>query len=74
MPEELVGVIHGRTIELQGDPGIADGREVKVSVRVVDQPAAWGDGIRATAGCMADDPEFDAVMGEVQRARKSRRS
>ncbi len=67
------GVARGSTIELESHPGLEDGREVEVMVRVIEPPRSWGAGIFASAGCMADDPEFDAVMEEVQGCRKSAR-
>ena len=36
------GVIHGRTIELAEDPGIADGQRVQVEVRAVPAAGNWG--------------------------------
>src|SRR4051812_9089264 len=69
---EAEGVIHGKTIELAVDPGLEDGQRVRVQVMV--RPVADLDAQRAailrTAGSMADDPEFDAVVGEVANARK----
>jgi uncharacterized protein (DUF433 family) len=37
----LQGVIHGRTIELEQEVGLAEGQRVAVDVRVVDDPPAW---------------------------------
>lgn len=67
------GVIHGNTIELKESPGVADGQEVEVVVRVI-QPARFsGDGILRSAGALADDPHWDAIMAEIQRERKLER-
>ena len=33
MVKVLRGVVHGRTIELESEPGIEDGRKVEVMVR-----------------------------------------
>ena len=72
---EADGVIHGKTIELAIDPGLKDGQRVLVQVMV--RPVADLDAQRAAlmrvAGSMADDPEFDAIMEEVQRSRKAER-
>lgn len=65
------GVVHGRTIELTGDPGIADGATVEVTVRAVADPDPRVAAILRTAGAMADDPEFDAAMEEIRRDRRS---
>lgn len=65
------GVIHGRTIELRADPGIADGVTVEVTIRPLSEPDARVGAILRTAGSMADNPEFDAGMAEMERSRRS---
>jgi hypothetical protein len=55
------------------DPGLQDGQEVRVQVTPLPPAAPWGDGIRRSAGCMADDPDFDAVMQEIYQERKRER-
>lgn len=35
------GVIHGRTIELENEPGLPDGQRVAVEIRPLDAPPAW---------------------------------
>ena len=54
------GVVHGKTIELEKEPGLPDGQEVTVTV----QPAVTaarklppGEGLRRSAGAWADDIE-----------------
>lgn len=37
----LQGIVHGRTIELEQEPGLAEGQRVAVDVRLVDEPPAW---------------------------------
>ena len=37
------GKVHGRTIELDQDLGIADGQEVEVQVKVLPPTRTWGD-------------------------------
>jgi hypothetical protein len=69
MPEVVRGVIHGKTIELLADPGIADGRRVEITIRSIAQQDDRTDAIVRTAGSMANDPEFEAVMEEVRRYR-----
>lgn len=73
MPEVVQGVIHGKTIELQADPGLADGTTVEVTIRPVSESDARVEAILRTAGAMADNPEFDAAMEEVDRYRRSAR-
>jgi hypothetical protein len=73
MMKSIHGKVHGRTIELDEDLGVADGQDVEVRVNVVASPKRWGDGIFRTAGALADDPEWDAIMEEVYHARKLER-
>ena len=64
------GVIHGKTIELAADPGIPDGQKVEVTIRPVADREAQIEAILRTSGSMADDPDFEAVMEQIQRERK----
>jgi len=68
---QLQGTIHGRRIDLEEDPGLADGEEVDVIVRVRPKPEQWGEGIRRSAGAWADMPELDGVFEEIERDRKA---
>ncbi len=56
------GVIHGKTIHLTEDPGMADGQEVQVALTGVPSSTDWGEGIRRSAGGWADNHEMDAAM------------
>jgi hypothetical protein len=56
MGEIVEGVIHGKTIELAVDPALQDGEVVEVVIRLVKQPRTWGEGIRKTAGALAQMP------------------
>jgi hypothetical protein len=69
----IQGTIRGRTIELTEDLGLQDGQDVEVQVKVVSTGRAWGEGIRRSAGCMSDDPNFDSVMQEIYQERKRER-
>jgi len=69
MSSTIRGVIRGKTIELTDDPKIADGQRVEVTIRTKLDPAAQLEAILRTAGSMADDPEFAAIMDEVERYR-----
>lgn len=73
MTKILHGKVHGRTIELAEDLGLADGQEVEVSVRTVAPvgPRQPGDGFLRTEGALANDPHWDAIMEEVYRERKN---
>ena len=35
------GVIHGKTIELEREPGLPEGQRIAVEVRPVDEPPPW---------------------------------
>lgn len=35
------GVIHGKTIELECEPGLPEGQRIAVEVRPLDEPPAW---------------------------------
>ena len=68
------GIVHGRTIELNEDPGVADGETVEVRMKLISQPTGKpGDGLLRTEGALADDLEWDAIMDEIHRARKLER-
>ena len=51
----LKGVVRGRIIELDGEPGLADGQVVTVTVQAVEVQPAAGQGLRLSAGTWADD-------------------
>ncbi|MBW3540605.1 MAG: hypothetical protein KY476_10055 [Planctomycetes bacterium] len=70
----LRGIIHGNVIELEGDAGISDGEHVEVIVRrVVPQGREPGEGLLRTEGALANDPEWDTIMDEIQQSRKHER-
>jgi hypothetical protein len=73
MTKTLHGKVRGKTIELDEDPGVAEGQEVVVQMRVVPPAKKWGEGILRTAGALADDPHWDAIMEEIHKARKIER-
>jgi hypothetical protein len=70
MTRTVHGKIHGKTIELTEDLGLADGQEVAVRVEVLHAEKPWGEGILRSAGIMADDPDWDRIMEEIYQARK----
>jgi hypothetical protein len=73
MTKIIYGTVHGRTIELDADLGVAEGQQVEVQVKVTRRPQTWGGGILRTAGALADDPHWDAIMDEIHQARKLER-
>ncbi len=70
MSQLIHGVIHGKTIELQKNPGLADGQRVEVMVRPTTAHKKWGEGILRSAGGWADYPEMDTIMEKIHQERK----
>lgn len=69
--EDLHGVVRGKVIELDRDPGLPEGEAVVVVLRPVLGP---GDGIRRSAGAWADDGEdLDEFLAEARRSRHAER-
>ncbi|MCO6458532.1 MAG: hypothetical protein J5I93_24770 [Pirellulaceae bacterium] len=52
---------------------MADGQEVEVQIKIAPPSRTWGEGNLRTAGALADDPEWDAIMEEIHQARKVER-
>ena len=68
------GKVHGRTIQLDEDLGVADGQEVEVQITITPKPTRkTGEGFLRTEGALADDEEWDGIMEEIQRDRKLER-
>jgi hypothetical protein len=44
------GIIHGKTIELVEDLGVAEGQRVEVHVKIISAEREWGDGLRRRVG------------------------
>jgi hypothetical protein len=56
----LKGIVRGKTIELEREPGLPEGQAVTVVVQPLEGPAQRlppGEGIRRSAGAWADDAE-----------------
>ena len=74
MTKTLHGVIHGKTIELSDDPGLADGEAVKIVMQSIKPSLEkTGAGLRRCEGALADDPYWDGIMDEIQQSRKIER-
>ena len=70
----LHGTIHGRMIELNEDPGIDEGQQVEIQMKVMAETRHnAGEGFLRTEGALADDTEWDAIMEEIHQARKLER-
>jgi hypothetical protein len=74
MSRTIHGKAHGNMIELDEDLGVSDGQAVEVQITVIGpSPQRSGRGFASTEGALADDEEWDAIMEEIQRARKQER-
>ena len=70
----LQGRVHGKTIEIDEDLGIAEGQQVEIQVKVITTNSREpGEGLLRTEGALADDEEWDAIFEEIHRARKLER-
>jgi hypothetical protein len=67
------GTIHGQTIALEEDLGLAEGQVVELTIRTIAPPTGRqpGEGFLRTEGALADDPYWDAIMEEVYQERKN---
>jgi hypothetical protein len=75
-PVILKGRVHGRTIELDGEPGLPEGLPVTISLEPASEPrsAPPGEGIRQSAGAWSDDPAgLDEFLEWNRQQRKARR-
>ena len=72
MVRQIHGVIHGRTIELTEDPGVADGQQVEITIKTVANSRPWGEGLRRCAGAFATDwtEEDDRILEEFHQERR----
>jgi hypothetical protein len=76
MQKIMQGIVHGRTIELQGDPEVEDGSQVEIVLRMKrlpGPPPAWKSRSEQTAaGMMADHwtEEDDRILDEIYQDRK----
>jgi len=70
MVKQLQGVIHGKTIGLDEDPGIAEGQRVDVEVRISSPAHPRGECILRSAGIAVDVPGFGEAFEQVQRDRE----
>ncbi len=73
MTRTIHGVIRGKTIELDEDPGLAEGQGVDIILKAALSQKPWGEGILRTAGALADDPYWDGIMEEIYQDRKRNR-
>ncbi len=77
-PAVLRGIVHGKTIELEAEPGLLDGQQVTVTVEpaaqqeiVVEDPL---EALKRAAGTWSDDPEgLDRFLEWNRQQRKINR-
>jgi hypothetical protein len=72
MTRTVHGVIHGRTIELAEDLGIAEGQQVEITVKAVAPTKQWGEGLRRCSGALATEwtEEDDRILAEIYEERR----
>ena len=83
MTRTVHGIVHGKTIELDEDLGVAHGQKVEVRVKIIESkkslpgpPPGWRPGSTQTvAGALADlaTPEEDRLLEEIYQDRKRER-
>jgi hypothetical protein len=72
MTKVVNGKVHGKTIELTEDLGLAEGQEVEVQVTVSAPTKKWGEGLLRCAGALANEwtEEDDRILAEIHDDRK----
>jgi hypothetical protein len=72
MTKTLHGKVHGRTIELDEDLGVAEGQDVEVQVKIIEPARKWGEGLRRCAGALANEwtEEDDRILEEIHQDRR----
>jgi len=69
MSKAMQGVVHGRTIKLDEDPGIEEGRKVEVLIRIRRREVV-GRGIRAIFDDLVGKEKFCEVEGDLDYDRE----
>jgi hypothetical protein len=75
MTKIVHGIVHGKTIELDQELGLADGEQVEVAIQITGATSdakPWGEGLRRCAGALADEwtAEDDRILEEIHQDRK----
>jgi len=80
MTKTIHGKVHGKTIELDEDLGVAEGQEVEIQVKILSArkklpgpPPGWQpDSARTVAGRLADSwtEEDDRILEQIYQERK----
>jgi len=71
------GIVHGKTIELNQEPGLPDGQAVTVTLTPLQQATTSlppGEGLRRAFGAWVEDAdELDKFLEELRQSRKRSR-
>ena len=71
IPSTFKGTVHGKTIELDQEPGLPEGQLVSVTLTASLPP---GEGLRKSFGAWASDAdELDEFLRELRQQRKAQR-
>jgi len=72
--QSIRGVVHGRTIELTEETGLANGQAVAVCLFPIQVHLPAGEGIRRSAGAWSDSADgLDEFLEWNRRQRKATR-
>jgi hypothetical protein len=75
MSRTIHGVVRGKIIELEENPGVAEGQRVEITIRSIPSQRPWGEGLRRCAGALAgvwteeDDRSLDEIYADRKRDR-----
>ncbi len=77
-PKILRGTVHGKTIELEAEPGLPEGQQVTVTLQPVPRqqtaPEDPREALKRAAGSWSDDPEgLDRFLEWNRQQRKLNR-
>jgi hypothetical protein len=72
MIKTVHGTVHGKIIELDEDPGVAEGQQVEIILKTVPAQTAWGEALRRSAGGLAADwtAEDERILEGIHQDRK----
>jgi len=72
MSSTIHGRVQGNTIVLDEPLGLPLGQDVEVVVTPISRRRPWGEGIRRSAGALADmwSEEDDRILSEIHEDRK----
>ena len=73
MNKTVHGTVHGRTIELHEELGIAEGQEVEILVKLIPGRQVWGEGIVRSAGGLVEHGDLDSILEQIHRERQDER-